>query len=141
MEREFNCLCKVAKSDLVDSSRVPRLLCLVTSAESGKFIGLLEEDIPMGELSNLRQLGDEAMEASIERRKEWIRETVDLLHNIGVIWGDGKPHNGLVHEVLNDAWVIDFGGGYTEGWVDRELLETLEGHERAVGKIHNFLKI
>jgi serine/threonine protein kinase len=120
MKREFDCLRKVAKSDLVNSIRVPRLVGLVTSAESGKTIGLLEEYIPTGELSNFRQLEDEGMEASTERRKKWgaqIRETVDLLHKIGVIWGDGKPHNVLVHEVTDDAWVIDFGGGYTEGWV------------------------
>jgi serine/threonine protein kinase len=144
MEREFDCLRKVALSDISGYIRVPRLLSLVTSAESGKTIGILEEYIPTGELSNLRLLGDEGMEASTQRRKKWgaqIRETVDLLHNIGVIWGDGKPHNVLIHQETDDAWVIDFGGGYTEGWVDQELLETLEGDEQVVGKIHDFLGI
>ena len=74
MEREFDCLRKVAISDLKDSIRVPRLLGLVTSAETGKIIGLLEEYIPQGDLSNLRQLDDEDMdhvEVSTERRKKW----------------------------------------------------------------------
>jgi hypothetical protein len=30
---------------------------------------------------------------------------------------------------------------HTEGWVDHELLETLEGDEQAVGRIHDFLRI
>ena len=130
MEREFDCLRKVAISDLKESIRVPRLFGLVTSAETGKTIGILEEyiptgDIPTGELSNLRQLDDEDMdhvEVSSERRKKWgaqIRETVDSLHDIGVIWGDGKPDNVLIHDKTDDAWVINFGGGYTRGWWTR----------------------
>ncbi len=47
----------------------------------------------------------------------------------------------LIHEVADDAWVIDFGGRYTNGWVDQELMETLEGDKQAVGKIIEFLKI
>jgi hypothetical protein len=144
IEREFDCLCKVARSQLANSIRVPRLLGLVTSAETGMIIGILEEYIPTGVLSDLRELEDEDMEASTERRKKWgaqVRETVDLLHKIGVIWGDGKPHNVLIHKETDDAWVIDFGGSYTEGWVDEELMETLEGDEQAVGRILKFLDI
>ena len=144
IEREFDCLRKVARSHLANSIRVPRLLGLVTSAETGMIIGILEEYIPTGTLSNLRELQYEGMKASTERRKMWgaqVRETVDLLHDIGVIWGDGKPHNVLIHKETDDAWVIDFGGGYTDGWVDEELMETLEGDEQAVGRILEFLDI
>jgi hypothetical protein len=52
-----------------------------------------------------------------------------------------SPTTYLFHEATDDAWVIDFGGGYTEGWVNRALMETLEGDEQAVGKIPDFLKI
>lgn len=144
IEREFDCLRKVARSELVNSIRVPRLLGLVTSAETGLIIGILEEYVPTGKLSDLRLLEDEGIEASPERRQKWatqIWETVDLLHKIGVIWGDGKPDNVLIHEVTDDAWVIDFGGSFTNGWVDEELIETPEGDEQAVGKILEFLKI
>jgi hypothetical protein len=47
----------------------------------------------------------------------------------------------LIHEVTDNAWVIDFGGSYTEGWVDQKLMETLEGDEQEVGKILDFLNI
>jgi hypothetical protein len=62
IEREFDCLRKVARSDFVDSIRVPRLLGLVTSPDTGIIIGILEEYIPIGVLSQLRQLEDEGME-------------------------------------------------------------------------------
>jgi hypothetical protein len=42
---------------------------------------------------------------------------------------------------MDDAWVIDFGGSYTEGWVDEELKETPEGDEQAVARILKFLDI
>ncbi|KAK0099616.1 hypothetical protein ONS96_008116 [Cadophora gregata f. sp. sojae] len=144
MEREFNCLRKVARSHLADSIRVPRLLGLVTSAETGLFIGILEEHIPTGVLSDLRALKNEDVEASTDRRKKWgaqVRETIDQLHEIGVVWGDGKPHNVLIHRETDDAWVIDFGGSYTGGWVDAGLMETMEGDEQAVSRILKFLDI
>ncbi|KAH7355125.1 hypothetical protein BKA65DRAFT_605110 [Rhexocercosporidium sp. MPI-PUGE-AT-0058] len=115
IEREFDCLRKVARSQIANSIRVPHLVGLVTSAEIGMIIGILEEYIPSGVLSDLRELEDEG-----------VRETVDLLHDIGVIWGDGKPHNVLIHKETDDAW---------------ELMETLEGDEQAVGKILEFLDV
>ncbi|KAI1394528.1 hypothetical protein F4819DRAFT_481247 [Hypoxylon fuscum] len=142
IEREFDCLRKVARSHLVNSIRVPRLFGLITSAETGVIIGILEEYIPTGTLSDLGELRDEGMEASAGRIKKWgaeVRETVDLLHEIGVVWGDGKPHNVLIHGDTDEAWLIDFGGSYTHGWVDEHLMETLEGDEQAVGKILEFL--
>ncbi|KAI1190754.1 hypothetical protein F5B17DRAFT_38204 [Nemania serpens] len=160
-EREFDCLRTIARLHLAHSIRVPKLLGLVTSAETGEIIGILEEYIPTGNPSTLGDLEDkkgsehegtedegegvgvEAIEASPERRKKWgaqVQETVDLLHEIGVIWGDGKPHNVLIHKETVYAWVVDFGGGYTHGWVDKELMESRQGDEQAVGKILEFLE-
>jgi hypothetical protein len=28
---------------------------------------------------------------------------------------------------VGNAWSTDFGGGYTEGWVDKALAETIDG--------------
>ncbi len=58
---------------------------------------------------------------------------------MGVVWGDGKASNVVVDE-KDDAWLTDF-GGYTEGWVDKELADTVEGDEQAVKKIIEFLNI
>jgi hypothetical protein len=70
IEGEFDCLRKIARSELVDSIRVPRLLGLVTSTGTGMVIGILEEYVPTGELCDLRLLEDEDMEASPERRQK-----------------------------------------------------------------------
>jgi hypothetical protein len=147
MEREFDCLRKVASSDLKDSIRVPPLLGLVTSAETGKIIGLLEEYIPEGDLSNLRQLDDEDMDyvkVSTEREKNGgLKFGKQLIYFIMLEWyGEMESLTMfLFREETDDAWVIDFGGGYTKGWVDQELLETLEGDEQALGRIDDSLKI
>ena len=144
VEREFDCLWKIARSQHALSIRVPKLTGLVTSADNGQTIGILEEYIPtdLKDLPTLREV-DTAIVA-YSRRKKWasqIQEMVDLLHNIGVVWGDGKPHNVLIHRDTDDAWLIDFGGSWTDGWVDEELIETPEGDNQAVGRILNFLAI
>ncbi|KAJ8064135.1 hypothetical protein OCU04_007970 [Sclerotinia nivalis] len=144
IEREYECLSKVAKARHTSSLRIPKLTGIVISAENGQVIGILEEFIPT-DLENLCTLRDvEPATVSYERRKKWatqIREMVDLLHEIGIVWGDGKPHNVLIHGDTDDAWLIDFGGSWTDGWVDEEVKETLEGDEQAVERIFEFLEV
>ena len=38
-----------------------------------------------------------------------------------------------------NLWIIDFGGSYTEGWVDPELSETKAGDKMGLEKIVNAL--
>ncbi len=59
----------------------------------------------------------------------------------GFLGGDGKASNALIHCDTGDAWIIDFGGGWTDGWVDQELGGTMEGDELAVNKILEFLNV
>lgn len=61
-----------------------------------------------------------------------------LLHENNIIWGDAKADNFMVDED-DRLWIIDFGGSYTEGWVDPELSETVEGDDMGVEKIVNAL--
>ena len=35
----------------------------------------------------------------------------------------------------DELWIIDFGGSYTEGWIDPEISETLEGDDMGLEKI------
>ncbi|RDL39151.1 Uncharacterized protein BP5553_03491 [Venustampulla echinocandica] len=132
--READCLWKVARSEHALSIRVPKLTGLVTSADNGQTIGILEEYIPtdLKDLSTLRDVDTAIIDLS--RRKKWssqIREMVHLMHEIGVVWGNGKPRNVLIHKDTDDAWLIDFGGGWTDGWVDEDLKETREGDEQS----------
>lgn len=70
-------------------------------------------------------------------RRRWasqIEGLVKALHQEGIIWGDVKADNVLIDK-NNDAWVIDFGGSYTPGWVDSDKAGTLEGDKQGLGKI------
>ncbi|KAK5992439.1 hypothetical protein PT974_05843 [Cladobotryum mycophilum] len=62
-------------------------------------------------------------------------------HASQLIWGDGKPANIIIDERGDDAWLIDFGGGYTNGWVDRDLENTVEGDKQAVENIRKCLDV
>lgn len=89
-------------------------------------------------------VGNAAFAVGRERRGKWarqIRQTVDQLHEIGVVWGDGKTENVLVDSETDDAWLIDFGGGFTEGWVDVGVRETVEGDHQAPKKIIHVLGV
>ncbi|KAK0709129.1 hypothetical protein B0T26DRAFT_754385 [Lasiosphaeria miniovina] len=53
-----------------------------------------------------------------------IEAAVSALHKAGIVWGDVKAENVLVDRDDN-AWIIDFGGGYTRGWLDADLAGTV----------------
>lgn len=77
-----------------------------------------------------------------EDRLRWsmqIQNCVNSLHEAGVVWGDVKPENVLV-DMKGDAWIIDFGGSYTEGWVDEDKQETVEGDLQGVQRIGDWLQ-
>ncbi|KAM0424938.1 hypothetical protein ACHAPT_009739 [Fusarium lateritium] len=146
MQRELTALLKISTSRYADTLRVPKLHGLVQAAGDGRIIGFLEQYIPSPDDSALSSLGDIKMASSIAeaRRKKWVsqvQETINMLHQIAVTWGDGKASNVLIHHDTDDAWIIDFGGGWTEGWVQPELSGTIEGDELAVRKILEFLEV
>jgi hypothetical protein len=43
--------------------------------------------------------------------------------------------NILIDEVTDNAWVVDFGGGNTEGWIDLELHGSVAGDIQALERI------
>ncbi|KAF4471617.1 Serine threonine kinase [Fusarium albosuccineum] len=82
-----------------------------------------------------------AQKNSPDIRRRWasqIEESVKALHQEGIIWGDVKADNVLIDK-NDDAWVIDFGGSYTPGWVDPDKAGTLEGDKQGLGKIMDML--
>lgn len=76
-------------------------------------------------------------------RQRWasqITEVVETLHQRGIVWGDVKAENVLIDR-NDDAWVTDFGGGYTPGWVDEDKAGTKEGDLQGLAKILELLEI
>lgn len=144
-KRELDVLGRITKLKLDKKMRVPILEGLVsfddvTSAASGrrKIMGFLQTEIPNPTpLTNL-------LDSSIpqKKRKRWAKEADELkstLHEHDIIWGDAKADNFMVDDEDN-LWIIDFGGSYTEGWVDPHLKETEEGDDQGKNKTIYALK-
>lgn len=77
------------------------------------------------------------------KREKWANDAgrmVEILHENDVVWGDAKGDNFLVDGEEEKVWIIDFGGSYTEGWVDEKVKETEEGDWMGTEKVVNALE-
>lgn len=144
LEHELVTLQKLqkAREEIGVTVRVPSLHGYVQHTQSGAVIGLLREWIPSGLYGKtLRDVNMSMVPLNI--RQKWanqIRQTVADLHSIGIVWGGGKPSNIIVDQSDN-VELIDFAGGWSQGWVDKELAETVEGDDQAVARIIEFLNV
>lgn len=147
LKREVDCLQNILQeSNLagrMSSFRVPALKGFVEHPENGIILGFLREWIPSK--YNLRHTSahDLHVAAPREIRQRWagqIKWTVKALNAVGVIWGDAKPGN-IVIDLNDDAWVIDFGGGWTQGWVDANLQGAIQGDEQGVSRIIEYFGV
>ncbi|KGO64842.1 hypothetical protein PITC_040870 [Penicillium italicum] len=76
-----------------------------------------------------------------ELRQKWVDQishTIKHLHSYDIIWGDAKAANVLI-DANEDAYLIDFGGGYTEGWVEKEKSNSTEGDLQGLENIKRHL--
>ncbi|CAG8885699.1 unnamed protein product [Penicillium egyptiacum] len=56
-----------------------------------------------------------------ELRQKWVDQishTLKHFHSHNIIWGDAKAANVLI-DINKDACLVNFGGGYTKGWVEK----------------------
>ncbi|KAF4944998.1 hypothetical protein FGADI_12257 [Fusarium gaditjirri] len=131
LKNELDIYGKIDRAQLDNKSKISRLHGLVRNND-GVTYGLLLTyiDCKRVTLSCAVKPGTE-----VSLRERWaaqIRESVSQLHDAGIVWGDVKPDNVLI-DVNEDAWLIDFGGGYTEGWVPKTLAGTMEAPPQASG--------
>jgi hypothetical protein len=123
-------------AELGTDLRTSRLYGIVQD-DNDPLIGLLYYNID--EESTLTwAVGPETPASLKERWSAQITHNLKTLHGAGVIWEDVRAANVLIDKG-NNAWVIDFGGGYTEGWVDREKAGTVEGDLQGLANIMDFI--
>jgi serine/threonine protein kinase len=136
--RELATYKQIEISGLSDKVRVPRLIGVAQDDQGSYVIGLLLSWVDCRNRSLECSLGPET---PLTLRRKWdmqVTTTLDCLHKADIIWGDAKPANILI-DINEDAWIIDFGGGYTRGWVEKEQMETVQGDEEGLSKIKQFL--
>jgi len=137
-KREIKTLHQVERLGVCEKIRVPKLLGLVRYEDSStEIMGMLLTNIHNPKPLTTFLTSEVPEEQRLDRADE-SKEVVQILHEQGIVWGDAKADNFVV-DINNDLWIIDFGGSYTEGWIDPELSETKEGDNMAVEKIVNAL--
>ncbi|KAI6093660.1 hypothetical protein F4821DRAFT_3250 [Hypoxylon rubiginosum] len=125
----------LAKEDL----RTSRLLGLLQDND-GFLLGLLLSYIDC-RARNLMCAVKPGLQDGLRRKwADQVTSTVNRLHTAGAIWGDAKAENVLV-DIYDNAWVTDFGGGYTEGWVDKDAAGTMEGDLQGLANILKHLGV
>jgi hypothetical protein len=129
LKREIDCLQKIPK-EFLGRLPIPRLLGYVKHPRSGAILEFLREWVPSKDnLKDPKEAGFSDFPKEVRQKVgRQIKETVEVLHGFEVIWGDAKPRN----------VVIDFGGGWSEGWLDENLQDTVEGEQLAVRRILGF---
>lgn len=139
MLREITTLLRINR---LSSNQVcrPALLCgLVMSPHAaGEICGVLLEYIDHRKVLSEVNMGAESPHTLIEWIKQ-LKSGLHELHQAGIIWGDAKPENILIDK-NNDLRIVDFEGGYTEGWVDQDKAGSLEGDEQALCRICQYLE-
>lgn len=141
IQREISSMERISAAKLCPRLRTPTLLGFISSEEddSASILGFLMEYIDPGppflslEIDSIPRI----------KRAAWakqIRHELKKLHAIGLIWGDAKAGNILLDKESN-PWIIDFGGGYTDNWVDGTLAGTVTGDLQGLGQIMRFLQV
>ena len=121
----------------VGDLRICQLFGLVRD-RSGKVLGLLLSYID-SELVTLACAVEPETAMSLRQRwAEQVTQTLTSLHAAGITWGDAKPENVLV-DLEDNAWIVDFGGLYTEGWVDEDIAGTVQGDLQGLSKIVEYI--
>lgn len=124
----------IAMANLDPKARICRLHGVVGEGDRllGVLLTLVDERLP---LSRAR------WSARAQLKLQWatqVEESVNELHKAGLVWGDVKPDNVLVDKQDN-AWLVDFGGGDTEGWVDKDKSGTVKGDLQGLARIQEYL--
>jgi tRNA A-37 threonylcarbamoyl transferase component Bud32 len=135
--RELENYKRITESNLDPNVRICRLLGVIKDDEN-QLIGLLLTYIDCDFLTLACAVEHDTPVSTRQKWVDQVTDTLTQLHNAGLVWGDAKPDNILIDK-NGDAWVIDFGGGYTRGYVEREKAGTVEGDLQGLEKIIEYV--
>lgn len=107
-------------------------------SKSGSLLGLLLVYIDCGWSTLHCAAKVDTLGSRLHHWAAQITECFNEMHAAGVVWGDAKPANVLI-DMNDDAWIVDFGGGYTEGWVERDFAGTVQGDEQGLRKMIDYI--
>jgi hypothetical protein len=137
--RELAAYAKIQAAKFGPEVRTSQLLGVVEDEKTSRVVGLLLSYIECEVGMTLLYTGCDSKFSSLQTT--WLDQmahTLKCLHAKQIIWGDGKPDN-VVIDSHNHAYIVDFGGGYTQGWVDKELVNTDKGDLQALKRISKYL--
>ncbi|EEQ29824.1 hypothetical protein McanMca71_007521 [Microsporum canis] len=134
--RELECYKRIRDLQRSMTVRVPVLYGVVQ--DNSRCLGLLLSWVDCRYITLECALRPNTPRAQNERWASQLATTLRHLHNAGIVWGDVKPANVLV-DVKDDIWIVDFGGGYTRGWVGKDKAGTIEGDIEGLMRINDFL--
>ena len=124
---------RIISGGLKNKIRVANIHSIVISKDGKMTIGLLFDLIPsIGE--SLQSL---QCKLAVEHHTKWreqVTAIINELHCHDIVWGDVHPGN-IVIDKNFDAWVVDFGGGWIEEFVQRKKAGTKEGDWQGLRKI------
>ncbi|KAF2754344.1 hypothetical protein EJ05DRAFT_479861 [Pseudovirgaria hyperparasitica] len=136
--RELSTYAKIHAAELKEDVHTSRLLGLVEDEVTSRIAGFLLSYIDCAN-KTLLCAGWDPNQALL--REKWVQQITHSIHELHahqIVWGDAKPDNVLIDE-LDNAYLVDFGGGYTNGWVDKELVNTVEGDLQGLERIAKYL--
>lgn len=137
-QHELDSYSKIKAASIDVSLRISRLLGLVRD-QQGLVSGLLLTYIDCGRVTLSCAVKPLTPPDLRQKWVEQLQHIVQQLHHLGVVWGDAKPDNILIDRNKH-LWVVDFGGGYTEGWVPKEYANTQKGDLIALDKLVAFIE-
>lgn len=132
--REIKAYIRINELEIRDGLHVPFLFGLVQGEDSTSCLGLLLSYIDCNNMTLESIVSDNTPKPLRQRWADQVTSTVRRVHEAEIVWGDAKAANVLV-DLNMDAWIIDFGGGFTQGWVQRENAGTVEGDSQGLAKI------
>lgn len=135
---ELNANLRLDQLKVLGGLRIPRILGLVQGKDSSSFMGFLLLYIDCDGRTLEGAIRADPPKHLRQRWADQVNSTLKHLHKAGIVWGDIKAANILIDRNM-DAWIIDFGGGFTEGWVEREKAGTVEGDMQGLVKIVDYI--